>query len=546
MKEDQEICHVESLPGQPTDNVREALPEKNGAREAIEDEQEMGFFEAIRLYPMAVVWSVGMSTAVVMEGYDTLLLSSFYALPQYNRKYGVLQSDGSYVIPASWKSGLSNGALCGEILGLFITGFFQDRFGYRRTIVAALVMIAAFIFILFFAQNVEMLLVGEILCGIPWGTFQTITTSYASEVCPVALRGCLTTYVNLCWVIGQLIASGILRGVLGRADQWAYRIPFAIQWVWPIPLVIICLLAPESPWWLVRQGRLEEARHSLSRLMSRASDRIEPTMAMIQHTNRLELEATAGTTYWDCFKGTNLRRTEIVCLTWLIQVICGSQLSAYSTVFYIAAGLEESWSFNMSLIQYVLGAAGTILSWFLMTRVGRRTIYVYGLIALFAFQMIIGFVALAPQDNSKANWAIGALLSIFTFTYDLTVGSICYSLVAELSSVRLRAKSVVLARNFYNLGGIIVNVLINYQLTETSWNWGAKSAFFWGGICFCCFVWAFFRLPEPRGRTYAELDILFTQRVSARKFSSTEVDVFHPGQGHEELPGGIEMATKKD
>ena len=241
---------------------------KNGASNAAHSESSMSLLEAIRLYPMAIVWSVGLSTAVVMEGYSVMLLSSFYALPQFNRKYGQLQPDGSYVIPASWKSGLSNGALCGEILGLSFTGLCQDRFGYRVTIFAALYLITGFIFILFFAQNVQMLLAGEILCGIPWGAFQTITVAYASEVCPVALRGHLTTYVNLCWVIGQFIVSGVLRGMLERHDQWAYRIPFAMQWVWPIPLMVMCVLAPESPWWLVRHGRPEEARKSLIRLMS--------------------------------------------------------------------------------------------------------------------------------------------------------------------------------------------------------------------------------------------------------------------------------------
>jgi hypothetical protein len=68
--------------------------------------------------------------------------------------------------------------------------------------------------------------------------------SYASEVTPVALRGYLTTYVNLCWVIGQFIAAGVLLGVQDRTDQWAYKIPFAIQWIWPVPLFILATFAP--------------------------------------------------------------------------------------------------------------------------------------------------------------------------------------------------------------------------------------------------------------------------------------------------------------
>jgi MFS transporter, SP family, general alpha glucoside:H+ symporter len=106
----------------------------------------------------------------------------------------------------------------------------------------SLLMMIGTIFILFFAPNVQVLLVGQILCGIPWGVFQTLTTAYASEVSPVVLRPYLTTYVNLCWVMGQFIASGVLRASLTRSDEWAYKIPYGIQWVWPIPLLIGCEL----------------------------------------------------------------------------------------------------------------------------------------------------------------------------------------------------------------------------------------------------------------------------------------------------------------
>ena len=54
-----------------------------------------------------------------------------------------------------------------------------------------------------------------------------------------------------CWVFGQFIAAGVNRGCVTRQDQWAYRIPFAIQWMWPIPIAIGVMLAPESPWWYV-------------------------------------------------------------------------------------------------------------------------------------------------------------------------------------------------------------------------------------------------------------------------------------------------------
>lgn len=64
------------------------------------------------------------------------------------------------------------------------------------------------------------------------------------------------------------------------------------------------------------------------------------------------------------------------------------------------------------------------------------------------------------------------------------------------------------------------------QLTSNQ-NWGAKTGFFYAGTCLCCYIWAFFRLPEAKGRTYGELDILFERHVSAREFASTVVESLH-------------------
>lgn len=91
----------------------------------------------------------------------------------------------------------SNGARAGEVIGLLALGFISERFGYRKTMIGALIAVTCFIFILFFAPNVKVLVVGQVLCGIPWGMFQTLAPQYASEVAPVVLRPYLTTYVNM-------------------------------------------------------------------------------------------------------------------------------------------------------------------------------------------------------------------------------------------------------------------------------------------------------------------------------------------------------------
>lgn len=137
-----------------------------------------------------------------------------------------------------------------------------------------------------------------------------------------------------------------------------------------------------------------------------------------------------------------------------------------------------------------------------------------------------GFMGLKISSHPGLGWGVGAMLLVYTFIYDLTVGPVCYSLVTELSSTRLKNKTVVLARNLYNVSGIVANVLITRQLNPSAWNWGTNASFFWAGIAAIMTVWSYFRLPEPKGRTYAEIDMLFEAKVSARKFKSTKVGTF--------------------
>jgi len=240
--------------------------------------------------------------------------------------------------------------------------------------------------------------------------------------------------------------------MLGRTDEWAYRIPYSLQWMWPAPLLIGVALAPESPWWLVRKGRIGEAKKSLLRLTSlnRETDfNADETIAMMVHTTALEEKITSGASYLDCFRGVDRRRTEIVCMVWAIQNLCGNAFSGYSTYFLEQAGLPPSSAYSFALGQYGINMAGVFVAWFLMNLgIGRRSLYLYGLCGLCSMLLILGFLGLVPKSHkAEASLATGSIMLIWAAFYQCTVGTVCYSLVAELSTRRLQIKTVVLGRN---------------------------------------------------------------------------------------------------
>ncbi|CAG9979764.1 unnamed protein product [Clonostachys byssicola] len=466
------------------------------AKLAAEREKDMGVWQAIRAYPKAVCFSMILSMSLIMESYDLTLTRNFFGLPQFRKRFGHPLDNGDY--------------------------------HYKKTIVGCMLFLTCFIFLFFFATRIEMLFAASILCGLPWGAFQTLTTTYAADVTPLALRPILTTFVNMCWTIGYLISGGVLRGLLGRKDDWAWRIPYAIQWAFLPPLITAVLFTPESPIWLVRKCRLDDARKSLRRLTSASTwpeEEIERKVALIEYENRMEKKLTEGVSYLDCFKGTNLKRTEITCCAWLAQIACGASFASNGTYFLQQVGLDPAQSFNFSLGTSGLALLGTLLAWFILTRVGRRRLYLCGLASLFLILLTIGFMGI-PAPMPGVAWASGVLLMIFVAIYDLTIGPIGYCLVSEIPSSRLRIKTVILARNTYNIASICANFLNPPILNPTAWNLRGKGGFIWASFCLLILVWSYFRLPETRGLTQAEIDLLFEEQVSTKDFGTTEVEPF--------------------
>ena len=131
----------------------------------------------------------------------------------------------------------------------------------------------------------------------------------------------------------RVISVSPLLQAMSRTDSTAWRIPFALQWVWPVPLFLIAYFAPDSPWSCVRRDKIEEARRALQRLRQQTATseaEIDATLALIVHTTQLERAETVGASFLECFKGTNLRRTEINMAVWAIQILCGNAILGFA------------------------------------------------------------------------------------------------------------------------------------------------------------------------------------------------------------------------
>ncbi|PNP78597.1 hypothetical protein FNYG_08076 [Fusarium nygamai] len=506
------------------DHKAEIAQFKGDAIEAENAEFNMGVLEAVRAYPMATLWAFIMSCTIIMESYCVFLMGNFIALPKFAQDYGVYSENvNKYVITGPWQSALQCCGPVGALIGVTIAGPITSRIGYRWATIGGLMLLNAFIFVFFFANSLSVMVAAQVLEGIPWGIFIANAPAYCSEIVPMRLRAPATQMLQMFWAIGSIIVNGVAYHYNGLEEKAAYRVPIALQWMFPTPLAILIFLAPESPWWLTRRGRYEDAVKAVARLgRSTVVKNHEESVAMMRRTIELE-KSEKEPSYLELFKGTDRYRTLIVCGVYAAQNLTGNLIANQATYFFEQAGMTTNTAFALGLITSALQMIFVMLSWILTTYIGRRTIYVWGSFINVLFLIALGIAGSVGKSNaaSLAQASLGLIVSVL---FTLGPAPVSYAIIGETSAIRLRPLTTGIGRASYYLVNIPCIFLSSYMLNPKEANLGGRCGYVWAGTGFVCFLMSWIWLPEFKGRSYREIDILFNRRVQARKWSKTVID----------------------
>jgi MFS transporter, SP family, general alpha glucoside:H+ symporter len=109
-----------------------------------------------------------------------------------------------------------------------------------------------------------------------------------------------------------------------------------------VPLFILSYLAPDSTWWLIRKRLLSDAEKAIKRLSKLSAEEVDLKIAMIVHINNTDKALKTETVYFDCFRSTNLRRTETAYMVLSAQCLSGEAFECSNSYFLTQAGLKSS------------------------------------------------------------------------------------------------------------------------------------------------------------------------------------------------------------
>jgi MFS transporter, SP family, general alpha glucoside:H+ symporter len=481
--------------------------------------------QALKQYSRAACWVLGLSTVVILWGYDLAVVGAVSSMDPFQRDFGVLDKieDGEekWIIPAIWLALWQAFPSVGQLGGALTAGPLMDRIGRKKCILIGTVLVTISVLIEVLANRASSLtgkravfLAGKIIQGLATALMKITTLTWISETVPTCLRGASMSVIPAANLLGQFLGAIIVFGLNSLTTDLGYLIALGMQWIFSIAPFVVAFLLPESPAYLVRGHRIDEAKHSIDRLFSPKND-CNAILERLRVSVDEEERKSEGINYMQCFKGTDLRRTNIIIFANLLPALFGLPLLSSASYFLQQLGMKNSMSLMFLIIGIIVGFIGNLGSAWTSSSMSRRPLTIVTLLISAVFWAAMGITGCISSDKI-VSWISAAFLMIIIFTCGLGVWSTSYAIMSETSSLRLRANSQAIGGVAAYLSSIFTNFVLPYLYNPDAANLKAKTGFFFMATSAIGAVVTWAVVPEMKGRSALDIDSLFEEKVSAR------------------------------
>ncbi|KAI9511393.1 general substrate transporter [Russula earlei] len=462
----------------------------------------------------------------ILFGYDTGTISGLQQMPDWLRTFGhqvpvsTTFPDG-YGITSSQRSLVVSILSAGTFFGALLAAPFGDTLGRKWGIVASCLVFSLGIALQTAATSLPPFVVGRVFAGLGVGLVSTLVPMYQSECAPKWLRGAIVGLYQWAITIGLLLAAIFNNATKNRRDHSAYRIPVAIQFVWAAVLAGGMAILPESPRWLIKKHRDADAAQALARLTSLPPDHPELRTELDEIRLNLKREEEHGSSsYLDCFRPTDNRMrfrtlTGIFLQAW--QQLTGINFIFYfGTTFFTNAGIHNP--FLITIATSTVNVGMTLPGIWGVERFGRRRLLIVGAIGMTICEYMIAIIGSATKaTDQSAQSAEVALVCFYIAFFASTWGPIAWVVTGEIFPLQIRAKAMSLsvASNWLWNFGIAYSTPYLVDAGPGNLDLGSKVFYIWGSTCFCCILFAYFCIPETKGLSLEQIDLLYQNRLLA-------------------------------
>ncbi|KAF3183624.1 Plasma membrane low glucose sensor [Orbilia oligospora] len=329
----------------------------------------------------------------ILFGYDTGTIGGILGMDYWIKEFARDEHEnGRKFISSADKSLIVSILSVGTFFGALLSAQVADYFGRKHGLMISSVVFAIGVIFQTAATEIIILVVGRLIAGLGVGLLSAQVPMYQSETSPKWIRGAIVGSYQLAITIGLLLASCANQGTHERQDTGSYRIPLSIQFVWALILFFGMMLLPETPRFLIKRNRFDDAAKSLSTLRRLPLDHPEIIAELNEIKANHEYEMSIGQTSYKKLLSNQSGFLRKRLLTGVgIQVF--QQLSGanfifyYGTTFFQSAGIKNS--FVVSLITNCVNVVSTLPGLWLVDNWGRRNLLLFGAAGMFICQLIV-------------------------------------------------------------------------------------------------------------------------------------------------------------
>ncbi|EGY13898.1 high-affinity glucose transporter RGT2 [Verticillium dahliae VdLs.17] len=419
---------------------------------------------------------------------------------------------------------------CGVLVGALVAGDMADTFGRRKNVIlGSLVLCVGNALQMCAEHHVVLFVLGRLIAGLGLGFISAVIVMYISEIAPKRCRGAFIAAYQFCISLGVLLANSAVYSAEGRDDSGAYRIPIGVQFLWAMILGVGLAVLPESPRYLIKKGRISEAKRALARVRGQPLDSecVQDEIAELVASREYELYLIPRTSYigsWLlCSKGpirngsSPIRRTILGMSIQMMQQLTGINFIFYFGVtFFQQLGSVDN-PFLIALIFTLVNVCSTPISFFTIDRFGRRPLLIYGAIGMIVIQFMIACIGITEgrrdQKNLFAVRAMIALICMNIFCFAITWGPTAWVVVGESFSLPMRSRGIGIstASNwFWNcVIATCTPFLVGGDKGEA--NLGPKIFFILGSTCCLSLAFAYFLVPEMKDLSLEQIEMMMDE-----------------------------------
>jgi len=374
----------------------------------------------------------------LLLGYDQGLFGGILAGERFQDMLGNPGPTMSGLVTAIYDIGCALGAVAAFVWG--------EKIGRRNSIILAnfIVIVGAAIQTASFSY--WQMFAARIIAGVGVGLSTVAVPILQSETLPAHNRGALLVVQSALIIIGVAVASWLCFATLHANSSLQWRFPVACQILFSLTVLVLCFFLPESPRWLAKHGRNDEARHVIGRLLDLPDDdqEVEGQLAEIldniaaEHT---EEEPTWSEVFTNATKARNLQRVLLGVGPYMMNQWSGVNALCY----YLAYILQEYLGYSQSMSLILASVAFTqyaVFSWppyFYIDKIGRRwTVMLSSTGCAICMAVIAG--CLLQESFSMAAAAV-AFMFLFLDCFTLGILPVSWSYSAEVQPLRVRNKS---------------------------------------------------------------------------------------------------------